>query len=313
VHAHGNQTVDTLHALVVAGVSHGFMDKADKTKLDGLPLTWVPTTRDLTAGAGLTGGGDLSANRTFTVVANADGSIVVNADDIQVGVINAAQHGNLAGGALHAAAISGGANGFMTGADKLKLDGVAVGATATVITAAAPANVTKFAASAGIVMEAARSDHKHDVTTAAPSTTGTANAEGGATSLSRSDHIHIAAPPSQIVESSAPTTTAAAGAGLMLGMSITPEAGTYCVWFEGDLFHSVNDATITTSIYSAAVLQPSSERLFRRGAGQGNVSSSFACMARVMVNGAQAIEGRWRTSAATATNTHRQLLIMRVS
>jgi hypothetical protein len=34
VHAHGIQTGDTQHALVVAGVSHGFMDKADKTKLD---------------------------------------------------------------------------------------------------------------------------------------------------------------------------------------------------------------------------------------------------------------------------------------
>lgn len=35
VHAHGNQTVDTMHALAVASVSHGFFDKADKAKLDG--------------------------------------------------------------------------------------------------------------------------------------------------------------------------------------------------------------------------------------------------------------------------------------
>lgn len=41
----------------------------------------------LTAGAGLTGGGDLTANRTFDAVANADGSIVVNANDIQLGRI----------------------------------------------------------------------------------------------------------------------------------------------------------------------------------------------------------------------------------
>lgn len=63
-----------------------------------------PLTRSITAGAGLTGGGDLSANRTLNVVANADGSIVVNADDVQVGVLATnAQHGNRGGGALHAA------------------------------------------------------------------------------------------------------------------------------------------------------------------------------------------------------------------
>lgn len=56
----------------------------------------VPTTRTLTAGAGLTGGGDLSADRTFTVVA-ADGTITVNPDSIQVGTI---QTGNIAADAV---------------------------------------------------------------------------------------------------------------------------------------------------------------------------------------------------------------------
>jgi hypothetical protein len=49
-------------------------------------------TVTLTAGAGLTGGGDLSTNRTFTVVANADGTITVNADDIQVGTLVAGNY-----------------------------------------------------------------------------------------------------------------------------------------------------------------------------------------------------------------------------
>ena len=53
----------------------------------------VPDTRTVTAGAGLTGGGTLAADRTIDVGANADGSIVVNADDVQVGVISDAQHG----------------------------------------------------------------------------------------------------------------------------------------------------------------------------------------------------------------------------
>lgn len=124
-HIHDNQTVDTLHALAVAGVSHGFIDKADKTKLDGLPTSAPPTTRTLTAGAGLTGGGDLSANRTFNVVANADGSIVVNADDVQVGVLATdAQHGVRGGGTQHAVATQSVA-GFQSAADKIKSDNFA--------------------------------------------------------------------------------------------------------------------------------------------------------------------------------------------
>jgi hypothetical protein len=84
----------------------------------------VPNTRLLTAGAGMTGGGDLSADRTFDVVANADGSIVVNADDVQVGVLATdAQHGTRGGGTLHAEATTLVA-GFMSAADKTKLDGI---------------------------------------------------------------------------------------------------------------------------------------------------------------------------------------------
>lgn len=54
------------------------------------PFTAAASTVTLTAGAGLTGGGDLSTNRTFNVAANADGTITVNADDIQVGTLIAA-------------------------------------------------------------------------------------------------------------------------------------------------------------------------------------------------------------------------------
>jgi len=55
---------------------------------------------------------------------------------------------------------------------------------------AAPANVTKAAADAGAATTFARADHKHDVTTAAPSPPAVAVAEGIASSLSRSDHVH---------------------------------------------------------------------------------------------------------------------------
>lgn len=151
----------------------------------------VPTTRVITAGAGLTGGGDLSADRTIDAVANADASIVVNANDIQVGVLATdAQHGLRGGGTQHAVVIAAGAAGFMTGADKTKLNSVATDA-AALTNADLPVNVDTAAGAVGIGTTAARHDHKHDVTTAAPTAgIGGSNAEGSAAGLARADHDH---------------------------------------------------------------------------------------------------------------------------
>lgn len=91
--------------------------------IDEIVGSFVPSSRTLTAGAGMVGGGDLSADRTFDVVAT-DGSIVVLADSIGVGVLQSdAQHGDLGGGSLHALATTLVA-GFMSPADKTKLDGI---------------------------------------------------------------------------------------------------------------------------------------------------------------------------------------------
>lgn len=101
----------------------------------------VPQTRVLTAGAGLTGGGDLSADRTFNVGANADGSITVNADDIQVGVLATdAQHGVRGGGTQHALVTTLVA-GFMSASDKSKLDGLPSSAVPTTRTLTAGAGL----------------------------------------------------------------------------------------------------------------------------------------------------------------------------
>lgn len=173
------------------GAASGYASLDGTTRLPAaqLPTTAVIDTRSLAAGAGLTGGGDLSANRTFDVVANADGSIVANANDIQVGILATdAQHGVRGGGTQHSNVIAAGAAGFMSGTDKSKLDGVA--ASAAAVTSSAPANVTKAAASVGVATDAARADHKHDITTATAANVGTANSEGSASSLSRSDHVH---------------------------------------------------------------------------------------------------------------------------
>lgn len=64
----------------------------------------VPSSRILTAGDGLTGGGDLTVDRTFDVALTADG-----------------QHGSRGGSALHMAATIA-MNGFMSSADKTNHD-----------------------------------------------------------------------------------------------------------------------------------------------------------------------------------------------
>jgi hypothetical protein len=85
-----------------------------------LTFTEFSYSDEIIAGTGLT-----KTNNTLNVVANADGSITANAHDIQVGVLATdAQHGARGGGTQHSVVIAAGANGFMSGADKTKLDGL---------------------------------------------------------------------------------------------------------------------------------------------------------------------------------------------
>lgn len=120
---HGVRGGGTQHA-VATGASAGFQSATDKTRADAL---WA---RTITAGAGLTGGGDLSANRTIDVVAT-DASIVVAANSIGVGVISAANHGAQTDETLHAVATTT-TDGFMSAEDKAKLDGLAGDSTLSV-------------------------------------------------------------------------------------------------------------------------------------------------------------------------------------
>ncbi len=128
--AGGNVTLDV-------GAGTGIIVNANDVQLDLASNRNVDhSTVVLTAGAGMTGGGDITASRTFDVVGNADGSIVVNADDIQVGVLATdAQHGNRGGGSLHALAVPSGAAGFLSGADKQIIDDLGT----TYVTIGAPA------------------------------------------------------------------------------------------------------------------------------------------------------------------------------
>lgn len=127
----GTDNVDTVWLCTTDGAV-----TVGTTAITFIPL---PGVGGLVAGAGLT-----KTGVTIDVVANGDGSIVVNANDLQVGVLATdGQHGNRGGGGLHANAIAGGAAGFMSGADKTALDGLTTGAAKAVRDNSFPANTKR--------------------------------------------------------------------------------------------------------------------------------------------------------------------------
>jgi hypothetical protein len=96
----------------------------------------------------------------------------------------------------------------------------------------------------------------------------------------------------------------------MTGMTVTPPAGNYLVWFSGD-YISTSATTMTADIWVGGVVVTASERPSTQSSATQKYV--FACQALVTVNGAQAIEGRWRRGAGTMTNTRRTLSYIKVA
>lgn len=131
-----------LDATMVALSSH-ISDTANPHATTAAQVGAPPTARTITAGSGLAGGGDLSADRTLAI-----------------SVINDTQHGSRGGGALHAVATTSVA-GFESAADKSKLDGIAAGATNTPLSATTPQTITDSTNTPGAGTSASKDDHAH--------------------------------------------------------------------------------------------------------------------------------------------------------
>jgi hypothetical protein len=128
-----------------------------------------------------------------------------------------------------------------------------------------------------------------------------------------------AAPPAPIiaVNVNTATTTQSTPDIVAPGMTITPVAGTYRVWFSGSVQASGPLANVFLSIYAGGTKVDGSKRQWTQP-GVGGVAvigfAPFACCVDLTVNGSQAIEGRWSVDTGwTATMIERSLAIQRLS
>lgn len=171
VHAHGSQTDGTLHGVASQSVP-GFLSVADKIKLDGI---------------------EAGANNTAlsNAIPTAIGNAVAGTADTVSRADHVHSHGSQGNGNLHDVATQSLA-GFMAATDKLKLDGVATGATNTPLASTLPVSLTPDAAGViGVATAAARADHVHDIQAGTPiGISDSTNYEGTGASFARADHVH---------------------------------------------------------------------------------------------------------------------------
>ena len=240
----------------------------------------------LTAGAGMTGGGTTASNRTFDVVANADGSIVVNANDIQVGVISDAQHGTRGGGTTHAVVIAAGAAGFMIGADKTKLDGIEAAADVTDF-----ANVSAaLAAASGSV-----SVNSQKITSLA-----TPAASTDAATMGYVDSVN----PLPLLQSDGPVTTSDATPTVLI--TLTPADGVYSVFVALNVIDvnsgvsSYIESRVMITSNTAVVTLHASSSVSTLAAGHAGISIGWSIVANALtgtVTGLAATDLRWYSDA----------------
>lgn len=315
VHAHGALLGGATHALAIPdpGGSAGYISSLDQQKLNGIATGATNTVLTNTIPVNVTKsiatvGTSTEAARQdhkhdiTTAIAqtiaetNLEGTAtsLARSDHIHA-------HGALAGGTDHALVIAdpGGTAGFISSADKQKLDSVASGATNTPLTNTTPVNITKAAAAVGVSIQAARQDHKHDISTAAVVAIGIANTEGTAATIARSDHVHRGVLLQTIfAEISADTTTTSATFVDLISQSITTTGGNLIIQFTTSASNTNIGKLITFRITVDAV----AKRGTQINPGAPNAAESAAINIKVigLSAGVHTIAIQWKRDANTA-------------
>lgn len=166
--------------------------------------------------------------------------------------------------------------------------------------------------SAGTSANFAKADHIHNIPAATPSsiTTSSSNTKGTAQSFALSDHLHNVSVTNDTASATADDTTTSVTDVLMVGMTLTPAAGTYLVLWSGSIVNSANGAERTwISYYVGGSQVTATERSIGTAGGAYSASS---VQAAVTVNGSQAIELRWRVAGGTSTVRSRRLTILKI-
>ncbi len=119
-------------------------------------------------------------------------------------------------------------------------------------------------------------------------------------------------PIGQVVTGSTLITTTSTTHTLATGMTITPAAGTYIVTWTASLStDSTSDREAWIRVFAGGVAQGVEQRMQRGDSSTDNIIG-VCTVARVTVNGAQAIEGRWRTSGSNGEMYGRSMSIVQV-
>lgn len=133
-----------------------------------------------------------------------------------------------------------------------------------------------------------------------------------------SQYLTISTPLTAVEESGTSTITTTSGTNaLMAGMTITPPAGTYLVWFSCAIKSSNAGSTQSVSFYVGGTQKADSVRVV--GAFDGGTLSATTAICGVAINGlitvdgSQAITVEWSTTGGTATAIGRTLNTLRIA
>lgn len=132
-----------------------------------------------------------------------------------------------------------------------------------------------------------------------------------------SEYVRISPAPLSAQEASSTASASAPGTDTLLaGMTLTPLPGQYLTWFSCDLNSAAAGDVVSISIYVGGVQKADSLRKTMPFAGgtltSGSQRVGIATNGIVTVNGSQAIEIRWSTSAGAPTAAARTLNILKV-